>query len=677
MLTSEAVWDLLSPVSPESPSYDAHGASHSRPMEFSGVGSHPARKRSQSNVIQTSTSCDNVQLTLVFNDGGTYDPSCKDHIMHDPRPPINKVEARELAMDLRADIIVNVGSHDATGLEWDIETSEEGQWRYTTRMQHHRLAGISHAATTTLQRTKPGAVQNVELILVRIIKGGPLAETTWFFGAEMRQTVMFTLFDMLLQTAQPAIMIGNFGMSLISVVRYAKEYEHRTSIRLIDQLQFLPNADQELLCVSLHTTRRSQAMMQVDAQLCPQRMFVVTLVDESMTYTNGFTEQRCSNGTEHKQKKQKLLIATPTAQSMAPQLEERPAAVHKTNDGDDPAAWKYTDETSGGAHHAGKNESQREIAKPRAQKYIELMSNLTLLSELQPHWSTAWEYCHPHWHLHPVAQKSQRKDGTQVFGPVDMQATLQRLDGALKIAEEARKQVGITSHDQTLTNKQRAAAFHWLQYGCFEKHFTKNPALWQMIIQFEANPDSCQGQQLKTLKGNRRGAFKAWKHSLLGSNSLFDTILCSGIFETADLHCYLLRHMQEIQKNKTPNIAAFREQLRMNAVIACNALKKAKELAAKARKNQDDYTDCWHMTRDEFLTATIPTLKLRTSIMQLLTQFDAGTLQKDYQAAEDVYRYRQEVMANRITLKDAVLFQSSIDQMHEWNRVYTSDYTMQ
>jgi hypothetical protein len=135
--------------------------------------------------------------------------------------------------------------------------------------------------------------------------------------------------------------------------------------------------------------------------------------------------------------------------------------------------------------------------------------------------------------------------------------------------------------------------------------------------------------------------------------------------------------MQEIQKNKTPNIAAFREQLRMNAVIACNALKKAKELAAKARKNQDDYTDCWHMTRDEFLTATIPTLKLRTSIMQLLTQFDAGTLQKDYQAAEDVYRYRQELMANRITLKDAVLFQSSIDQMHEWNRVYTSDYTMQ
>ena len=665
MLTSKAVWDLLSPVSPASPSYDTHGAPHRKPMKSSGIGSHPARKRSQSNVIQTSTSCDNVQLTLVFNDGGTYDTTCKDDIMHDPRPPIDKIEARELARDLRADIIVNVGLHDATGLEWNIETSEDGQWRYTTRMQYHNLAGINTAATTTLRRTKPGAVQNVELILVRIIKGGPsLAETMWFFGAEMRQTVMFRLFDMLLQAAQPAIMIGNFGMSLISVVMYAKEYEHRTSVRLIDQIKFLPNTDQELLCVSLHTTRRSQVMMQVDAQLCPQRMFVVNLVDESMTYTNGSTEQLHSNRTDHEQKKPKLLITTPTAQSMASQLEER----RETNDGDDLAAWKYTDETSGGAHLAGNNGSQRETAKPRAQMYMEFLSKLTLLSERQPNWKMDWEYCTLHLHLQPVAQNSQRKDGTQVFGPVDMQATLQRLDGALKIAEEARKQVGVTSHDQTLTNQQRATALHWLQHECFEKHFMKNPALSRIMIEFDANPDSCKGPQLKTLKENRRGAIKAWKHSLLGSNSLFHTILCSGIFETGDLHCFLLRQVQEIQKNKAPNNAFFQEELRMNAITACNALKKAKELAALATKQQDDDIDGWHMTRDEFLTATIPTLQFRTSIMQLLTQFEAGTLQKDYQAAEDVYRHRQEAMANRITLKDAVLFQSSMDQMHEFER---------
>ena len=667
MLTSKAVWDLLSPVSPASPSYDTHGAPHRKPMKSSGIGSHPARKRSQSNVIQTSTSCDNVQLTLVFNDGGTYDTTCKDDIMHDPRPPIDKIEARELARDLRADIIVNVGLHDATGLEWNIETSEDGQWRYTTRMQYHNLAGINTAATTTLRRTKPGAVQNVELILVRIIKGGPsLAETMWFFGAEMRQTVMFRLFDMLLQAAQPAIMIGNFGMSLISVVMYAKEYEHRTSVRLIDQIKFLPNTDQELLCVSLHTTRRSQVMMQVDAQLCPQRMFVVNLVDESMTYTNGSTEQLHSNRTDHEQKKPKLLITTPTAQSMASQLEER----QDTNDGDDAAAWKYTDETSGGAHLAGNHASQRETTKPRAQIYIELLANLTLLSERQSNWKMAREYCPLHFHLRPVAKQRQRKDGTQVFGPVDMQATLQRLDGALMIAEEARRQVGVTSHDQTLTDQQRETALVWLKHECFEKHFMTNPALSRIMIQFEANPDSCKGPELKTLRENRRGAFKAWKHSLLGSNTLFHTILCSGIFEAGDLHCFLLRHVQEIQKNKAPNNVFVQEELRMNAITACNALKKAKELAALVRKNQDDHIDGWHMTRDEFLTATIPTLQFRTSIMQLLTQFDAGTLQKDYQAAmaKNLYRRRQEAMANRITLKDAVLFQSSIDQMHEFER---------
>ena len=671
MLTSKAVWDLLSPVSPASPSYDTHGAPHRKPMKSSGIGSHPARKRSQSNVIQTSTSCDNVQLTLVFNDGGTYDTTCKDDIMHDPRPPIDKIEARELARDLRADIIVNVGLHDATGLEWNIETSEDGQWRYTTRMQYHNLAGINTAATTTLRRTKPGAVQNVELILVRIIKGGPsLAETMWFFGAEMRQTVMFRLFDMLLQAAQPAIMIGNFGMSLISVVMYTKEYEHRTSVRLIDQIKFLPNTDQELLCVSLHTTRRSQVMMQVDAQLCPQRMFVVNLVDESMTYTNGSTEQLHSNRTDHEQKKPKLLITTPTAQSMASQLEER----RETNDGDDLAAWKYADETSGGAHLAGNNGSQRETAKPRAQMYMEFLSKLTLLSERQPNWKMDWEYCTLHLHLQPVAQNSQRKDGTQVFGPVDMQATLQRLDGALKIAEEARKQVGVTSHDQTLTNQQRATALHWLKKECFEKHFMKNPALdmnlSQIMIQFEANPDSRTKMtgRIQGLEARRRGAFKAWKHSLLGSNPLFHMILCNGISETGDLQIFLLRHMQEIQKNKAPNNAFVREELRVKAVTACNALKKAKELAALARKHQSKDIDRWHMTRDDFLTATIPTLQFRTSTMQLLTQFEAGTLQKDYQAAEDVYRHRQGAMANRITLKDAVLFQRSIDQMHEFTK---------
>ena len=126
--------------------------------------------------------------------------------------------------------------------------------------------------------------------------------------------------------------------------------------------------------------------------------------------------------------------------------------------------------------------------------------------------------------------------------------------------------------------------------------------------------------------------------------------------------------MQEIQKNKAPNNAFVREELRVKAVTACNALKKAKELAALARKHQSKDIDRWHMTRDEFLTATIPTLQFRTSTMQLLTQFEAGTLQKDYQAAEDVYRHRQGAMANRITLKDAVLFQRSIDQMHEFTK---------
>ena len=89
---------------------------------------------------------------------------------------------------------VNVGSHDSTGLKWNIETSEDGQWKYITPMQNRVLAGINKAVTTTLRRTEPGAVQDVHLILGRIIKGKVMADPSMFFGAEMRRTVMFTLF---------------------------------------------------------------------------------------------------------------------------------------------------------------------------------------------------------------------------------------------------------------------------------------------------------------------------------------------------------------------------------------------------------------------------------------------------------------------------------------------------
>ena len=878
MLSSQELWNLLTPTPSTPPRHDAHGASHRKPMESPGDGSHLTRKRPQSNDDQLPTLCANVQLNLIFNDGGTYHPTYhdigpehqrNDDTIHDTRPPMDKTEARELARTLKADIIVNVEANDPTGLKWNIETREDGPWTYTTPMQSRVLAGINKAVTTTLHcRTKPGVTQDVHLILVRIIKG---KSRLTHFDAEMRQTVMFTLFDMLLQAAQPAVMIGNVGMSLISIVMYAKEYEHRTGARLTDQIQLLPNTDQELICISLATRERSRTVVQVDAELCPPRMFVVNLVDESATYTDGSTEQLAPKRADHERKKLKLTVTALTAQSMATQPTEwrmandgfpypkwkfmkyyrdeeyqchwdtatpttpaarsadvlqlagsaaaaplsdtpqqgnqpaddpnsdislairehsrtvtqvdaelcpprmfaanlideamtytdgsteqlapnrvdherkkprlmmtslaaqsmaaQPEERRMTNDGspyskcefmkyygaeeyqyrwdtatpttpaarssdviqfavaaaaaplidspqqgnqpaDDLVTWKYT---SDGAHLAGNSGPQRATAKPRTQMYIELMSHLTLLSEREYKWQPARTKWPLHLHLHPVAQKSQRSDGTHVFGPVDMQATLQRLDGALKITEEARKQSGITNYNETLTNQQRATAHHWLQYQCFEKEFMLNPALSQMVIQFEANPDSCKGPQLRILKEKRRGAFKAWKQKLLGNTPLFHTILTSGIIETGDMRCFLLRYVQEIQKKQAPINAHLLEELRMTAITARQILKDAKEFQVLIKQYQDEDIDGLHMTRDVFLLERMTTQvgseraqKCVEYTMQLLRQLETGKLQNDCRAADACHRGGQDWIATRITLKDAAMFQSSISQMEEF-----------
>ena len=692
MLSSQEIWNLLTPTPSTPPRHDAHGAPHSKPVEWPGDGSHLTRKRPQSNDDQLHTLCANVQLNLIFNDGGTahWNPALQlgpeqqrnDDIIHDTRPPLDKTEARELARILKADIIVNVEQwtymetrhSDPTGLKWYIETRQDGPWTYTTPMQSHVLAGINKAITTTLHcRTKPGVTQDVHLILARIIKG---KSRLMFFDAEMRQTVMFKLFGMLLQAAQPAVLLGNFGMSLISIVMYAKEYEDHTGAHLTDQIQLLPNADQELICISLATRERSRTVVQIDAELCPPRMFVVNLVDESATCTDGSTEQLDPNRAEHERKKLKSMVTDQNAQSIAARPEERRMANDGSPScrqaGDDQVTWKYT---SDGAHLTGSSGPQRATAKPRTQMYIQLMSHLTLLSEREYKWQQARTKWPLYLHLHPVTPKSQRSDGTHVVGPVDMQATLQRLDGALKIAEEARKQSGITHYNQTLTNQQREKAHQWLQYQCFEKVFILNPALSQMVSQFHANPDSCKGPQRKTLKDKRRGAFKAWKQSLLGNTALFNMILTSGILETSciDMRCFLLRYVQEIQKKEHPINAHFLEERRMAAITARKTLKDAQEFQVLIKHHQDANIGVAHTTIDVFLlermTAEVGSERAQNCVdytMQRLRQLEAGELENDCQTADAYHRFGQEWIASRITSKDAEMFQSSIRQMKEF-----------
>jgi len=74
----------------------------------------------------------------------------------------------------------------------------------------------------------------------------------------------------------------------------------------------------------------------------------------------------------------------------------------------------------------------------------------------------------------------------------------------LEIADEARKQAGVTEHNRTLSDTQREQAYAWLQHH-FEKRFLHNADIKQGIADVEAHPEKFGGRQIKILKDTAVG----------------------------------------------------------------------------------------------------------------------------------------------------------------------------
>lgn len=659
----------------------------------SGGGSHPTRKRSHSSDSQPPTACvvENVELTLAFHDGGTIHRDYKTDIIHDTRPPINEAEALELVRDLKADIVVRPGTFDTKGLAWNVTTNSP--WQHSTPMQTHPLSGCNNAITTTLRRSTPHSVE-VFLILVRIIKGKATAHPSMFFGADARRQVMFGLFDMLLEYEQPVLIVGNFGMSVYGIVRYVQEYKNYTgSSRLADRIQILPNKDQELLCLSLGTSGRSRSVVQVDAELCPPRMFVVQLGGDTVKYTDGSSEHLAGHRPEHERKKAKFMIKSRLQAAEAEAawkysirdatepLDDEPWDYGRIAIADryaDAAADRYCrpwqnpcrmqiaiadaaappvtlhnslhhgehpDETSDGAHLTGNNRPLEVTDKPRAQVLIELLSDI---ASREPEESNREKWA-SYMRLNPVVTSIHRKDGTQVIGPVDITATLQVLEIALKIAEEARKHVGVTSPDRTLSDDERGKANRWLQHECFEPHFMINTELKQMITLCDANPDAFGGARLKQLREKRRGAFKVWKFGLLGNTPLFHTVVSSGIFHPGDQRRFLLAFLKEKENKPAPVSEALQEARRTAAKKARSVLKRAKKIE---------------------LLVKIKNVQLKKEQELLLRRLDSGELEQARTAADLAYGHGKGLSYK--TVHDATLFKMSMIQMDEFrNREVT------
>ena len=685
--------------------------------KYASGGEHPTRKRQRSNDQQEGK----VHLTLAFNDSVIYGSMYRNDMIPDPRPSIKLDEAVHYTAG--AHVVIKPTQFDVRGLQWKV-TSNGPEWSVDTRNRTTPLPilpMINIANSYTVKRMVSGDPREVHVITVRIIKGKS-AHIDIHFDPNRRQSVVFALLDMLIEAPRPAIVIGNFGIALNGMVSILENYKGLHSDSAATRIQMINSRDQQLFCLTLDAPGRSSKWLQVDYTLCPERMFVVQLCDDNAVLTDDLSEHPATSPTEPARKKTKVISEPPTqasaprnvARLSTPSLEplrrrhraepgQKKTKVISEHPTQAAAPWNVTasscDSTAARLHTPSLTPLRRRPwAQPnggypqisddarlagnnrpppynRARKFMDMLWNMEARAE---------EDSRMQWimYLYTVRSTTSSRDGTQFCGAIDIKQTLQRLDGALSIIQNARKQAlrrtgqeatttDATQHNVTLTKAQMTKAYEWLRFECFEAKYMHNMQLKARIARREANHQSLTPTQFQKLKDDRRGAFKAWKFNLLGNAALFNTVLSCGIFEAGDQRRFLLAYEEQLEEKPERYFSKDeKEQRRINAKQARRTLREAMELSAKVHKQTAEHMDkrIHTMRPNSSCLQAISTPSHRPvkseAEEQLLTALDAGHLDSE---CKDTARLVQEANSahHYISMREAALFRMSTIEMEE------------
>ena len=397
------------------------------------------------------------KFTLVFADVGSIHAKLRPHLIHDPRLPVGPTEVQGFADEFDADIVVKVDAMSADGTTWELKC--KGPWEPSPCISIN-LTKRHQATATTLRRSTPCG-DELQLILVKTVKGKATGPSHLFFSPTDRKAVAYALFKLLLDSERSTLVVGNIGLALSSIFRFCVEYRQDTGSDVESKFELLASPDQQLLC--LHKKQIGQSVVHVEAA-SPERIFVIQVIDEAGA--DAFSSN-----------------INPTAEASATVGE---------------------DASSGGAHPAGIQDAP-----------VTLVSAARVLLKLIA------EASHDQEHggeqlasllLYPVLRHKQtRADGTKVAGPVDMKATVRLLEDALMLAQKARRHVDVDTATKTLSTPQFEKAHKWLQRECFEKHFMHNETLKERIRELDECPDQLSKKQKTSVRGSRRSAFKAFK----------------------------------------------------------------------------------------------------------------------------------------------------------------------
>jgi len=327
--------------------------------------------------------------------------------------------------------------------------------------------------------------EELELILIRTIKGK--AQSRLVFSTTDRKELAYGLFDLLLEANRTTIVLGNVGLGLGSIVRCCEEYRQNTFVDVESNVDILLSDDQELIC--LHTKHDAQSIVRIEAA-APRRIFIVQTITPE-TEDSGGPHPAESSGGPH-----------PAESSGGARSAESSGGAH-------------AGESSGGAHPAELEcvtlihpaEFEGVTLVSRSRMLLNLLSQASDIPEQGQEQLAALL-------LFPVVSSRRRNaDGFLTTGPVILADSVEIFERALRLAQTARWHAGVHVAERTLSQAQFQVAYDWLREECFEKHFMFQP--------------------LK--KRNKRQAFKAWQHQLMGNIHLFHAMMRHGINDVEDM----------------------------------------------------------------------------------------------------------------------------------------------
>jgi hypothetical protein len=571
-----------------------------------------------------------AKCTILFADTGTVHRELQGKILDDRRQPVSIEAVQEYADECDADIVVRVQELTPGGpiitarsLGWQeltpgVASQSSGNWQARAAVKW-KLTPEYCATTFKLRRSTPCS-EEIDLIVVRIIKGKSNLPRV-HFSNDQRKAVAFALFKELKDALRPTIVLGNPGFALSSIVRFFQEYKNETNFDIAAHTQLLLSRDQELLC--LHTARCNQTVLQL-RRPTPDRIFTIQISSEDT-----------SSGGKH-----------PAASAK----DEHPCGVEDTSNG-----------------------GQGALLTTRTQALLRFLSEASDGTETTEHLASF--LLRPVQDTssggqHPAASASSH--GTCALKPVDIAESVGRWDRALALIEKARSHVGVTFANRTLTESDLLKALDWLQKSCFEEHFMQNRELKENITWLEAYPGKYTKAQKKKIKDDRRGAFRVWKHSLLGNTALFHAILHHGLFNLDDMREFMLAFFEcgpgagKCGRNSDDaHLAASSrsklETLRSEALEARKSLKRAKQLANEVEHWTKETGSTIALSEQLYEAIDERGPALTREETKLLQELDSGKLEA--RCLEKNRAYGHGAGVESIPRHEAILFRVSCNRL--------------